>query len=50
MKEEWKSWHFHHLARRARVFGMEKPLIEAIRKAGCYIAKDKQIPPLLHSN
>ncbi len=50
MKKEWKSWYFHHLARRAKAFGIEKPLIEAIRKAGWYIAKDKQIPPSLHSN
>lgn len=44
MKEEWESWHLHHLARRARVFGIEKRLINALEKAGWYLAKGKNIP------
>jgi superfamily II DNA or RNA helicase len=49
MKEEWQSWHLHHLARRAKIFGIEKPLINALEKSGWYLAKGKEIPPSLHS-
>lgn len=47
MKEEWESWHLHHLARRARVFGIEKPIIDALEKSGWYLAKNKEIPSSL---
>jgi superfamily II DNA or RNA helicase len=48
MKEEWESWHLHHLARRAKVFGIEKELIDVLEKYGWYLAKGKQIPPSLY--
>jgi len=48
MKEKWQGWHLHHLARRAKVFGIEKPLISALEKSGWYLAKNKQISPLLY--
>jgi len=49
MKEEWQSWHLHHLARRARVFGISKHLIDALEKSGWHLTKDKQIPHSLYS-
>lgn len=48
MKEQWQSWHLHHLARRAKVFGIEKPLIDALEKSGWHLTKGKQIPPSLY--
>lgn len=48
MKEQWESWHLHHLARRARVFGIENPFIEALEKSGWYLTKGKQIPHSLY--
>lgn len=47
MKEPWQSWHLHHLARRAKVFGIEETLINALEKSGWYITKGKDIPPSL---
>jgi len=45
MKEKWRGWHLHHLARRAKVFGIEKRLINALDKAGWYLTKGKESPP-----
>lgn len=50
MKENWEGWHLHHLARRARVFGVEKRLINTLDKAGWYLTKDKDIPSPLISD
>lgn len=47
MKKQWQSWHLHHLARRAKVFGIEKTLINALEKSGWYLTKGKNIPPSL---
>lgn len=49
MTHNWKSWHLHHLARRAKTFGIEKPLIDALEKAGWLLAKDKPIPNSLET-
>jgi len=48
MKEKWESWHLHHLARRAKVFGIEERLINALDKAGWYLTKGKDIPSSLY--
>lgn len=48
MKGKWEGWHFHHLARRARVFGIEDRLINALERAGWCLAKDEKIPPSLY--
>ncbi|MEW6621294.1 MAG: DEAD/DEAH box helicase [bacterium] len=48
MKEQWQGWHLHHLARRAKVFGIEKTLINALEKSGWYLTKGKGIPPSLN--
>ncbi|RKY88425.1 hypothetical protein DRQ09_02900 [candidate division KSB1 bacterium] len=48
MKEKWKGWHLHHLARRARVFGIEERFIDALEKAGWYLTKGKDIPAALY--
>lgn len=48
MKEKWEGWHLHHLARRAKVFGIEKPLIDALEKSGWHLTKGKQIPSSLY--
>jgi len=45
MKEKWESWHLHHLARRAKVFGIEEKFVNTLEKAGWYLAKDGNIPP-----
>ncbi|NLY06149.1 DEAD/DEAH box helicase [Candidatus Sordicultor fermentans] len=45
MKEKWESWHLHHLARRAGVFGIEEKFVNILEKAGWYLAKDGNIPP-----
>ncbi|MBE0477818.1 DEAD/DEAH box helicase [Candidatus Aerophobetes bacterium] len=47
MKDTWQGWHLHHLARRAKIFGVEKPLIDALEKSGWYLTRGKQIPPSL---
>ncbi|GAI42776.1 unnamed protein product [marine sediment metagenome] len=44
MKEKWEGWHLHHLARRAKIFGIEKKFINALEKAGWYLTKGKNIP------
>jgi len=44
MTEEWEGWHLHHLARRAKIFGIEKPLIDALEKAGWLLTKDEPVP------
>jgi superfamily II DNA or RNA helicase len=48
MKEKWEGWHIHHLARRARVFGIEERLINVLEKAGWYLTKDENIPSSLY--
>ena len=47
MIEGWEGWHLYHLARRAKVFGVEKPLIDALEKAGWALTKDKPLPESL---
>jgi superfamily II DNA or RNA helicase len=44
MKEKWQGWHLHHLARRAKIFGIEETLIDVLEKAGWYLTKGKEIP------
>lgn len=44
MKDQWQSWHLHHLARRAKVFGIEKSFIDVLNKSGWCLAKGKPIP------
>lgn len=48
MKENWEGWHLHHLARRAKVFGAEERLTNALDKAGWYLTKGKDIPSSLY--
>lgn len=48
MKERWQGWHLHHLARRAKVFGIEETRINALEKAGWYLTKGKGIPSSLN--
>lgn len=44
MMEEWEGWHLHHLARRAKVFGVDKPLVNILEKAGWLLIKGKSLP------
>lgn len=46
MMKNWEGWHFHHLARRARTFGIQDSLAEALEKAGWRLIKSK---PISHS-
>lgn len=48
MKNDWESWHLHHLARRAKLFGLDKKITDAINIAGWYLAKGEEIPPSVH--
>ena len=48
MMKNWKGWHFQHLARRAKTFGIEKPLAETLEKAGWLLTKNKPIPNSLN--
>jgi len=48
MMKNWESWHLHHLARRAKTFGIERSLVEALEKAGWMLAKNKIIPDSLN--
>lgn len=48
MMKDWKGWHFHHLARRAKTFGIEKPLAETLEKAGWLLTKNKPLPDSLN--
>lgn len=48
MIEQWQGWHLHHLARRAKVFGIEETLIDALEKAGWYLTKGKDIPSSIY--
>jgi len=49
MKKQCESWDLHHLARRAKIFGREKRLINVLEKSGWYLTKGKQIPLSLYS-
>jgi len=48
MTGEWEGWHLHHLARRAKIFGIGKPLIDALEKAGWLLTKDKPLQDSLN--
>lgn len=48
MMKNWKGWHFHHLARRAKTFGIDKTLAEALEKTGWLLTKNKPIPNSLN--
>ena len=48
MMKDWKGWHLHHLARRAKTFGIERPLAEALEKAGWLLTKNKPLPDSLN--
>lgn len=37
----FEGWHLHHLARRAKTFGIDKTLIEALENAGWMITHDE---------
>ena len=39
----WKGWHFHHLARRARTFGLDE-IAHLLEKTGWELTKKKNIP------
>jgi superfamily II DNA or RNA helicase len=46
MMEKWKGWHLHHLARRAKIFGIEKPLVDTLEKVGWLLTRGKPVPDL----
>jgi len=50
MKDKWESWHFHHLARRARVFGIDDKLIDILEKVGWYLTRHQAIPSSIFPN
>jgi hypothetical protein len=39
----WEGWHFHHLARRARTFGLDR-IACILEKAGWELTKKGNIP------
>ena len=41
--DEWEDWYFHHLARRARTFGLDE-VAHLLEKAGWELTKRKNIP------
>jgi len=43
MMDGWEGWHFHHLARRARTFGLDK-ISHVLEKAGWELTKRGHIP------
>ncbi|MFC2014120.1 DEAD/DEAH box helicase [Chloroflexota bacterium] len=47
MIDEWEGWHLHHLAQRAKVFGIDKPLVKVLERSGWLLTKDKPIPASL---
>jgi len=42
--KNWEGWHFHHLARRAKTFGLEYKIINTLEKAGWLLTKKGYIP------
>lgn len=48
--KKWEGWYFHHLARRAKTFGLDKDLISALEKAGWYLIKKENIPKKLETD
>lgn len=48
MTGKWEGWHLHHLARRAKVFGIKKLLINSLEKAGWLFTKNRPIPDSLN--
>jgi len=44
MMEQWEGWNLHHLARRAKIFGIDKALIDSLERAGWLLIKDKPLP------
>jgi len=43
MMKNWEGWHFHHLARRARTFGLDE-IAHLLEKAGWELTKRESIP------
>lgn len=42
--KDWKGWYFHHLARRAKTFGLSNKLISILEKAGWILIKGENFP------
>ena len=49
MMKDWEAWHLHHLARRAKTFGIEEPLAEAFERVGWMLTKDQPIPESMNN-
>lgn len=47
MMVDWEGWHLHHLARRAKIFGIEKSLIDILEKVGWLLTKGEALPDSL---
>ena len=43
MRDDWEGWHFHHLSRRAKTFGLNK-IANLLEKIGWKLTKRKDIP------
>lgn len=39
----WEGWHFHHLVRRAKIFGLNKKLIHNLERVGWELTKNGSI-------
>lgn len=50
MNISWQGWELHHLARRAKIFGIEKKYIDILEKYGWYLNKQQNTPPEMNSN
>lgn len=42
--EDWEGWYFHHLSRRAKVFGLKAEYVNILENAGWITVKEGQIP------
>lgn len=49
MMNNWEGWHFHHLARRARTFGLDE-IAHLLEKAGWTLTKEENISKEIISN
>ncbi len=41
--KNWEGWHFHHLVRRAKTFGLESEIIKSLENAGWDLIKKGEI-------
>jgi len=41
---DWEGWHFHHLARRAKTFGLDSKIISSLETCGWCLIKEGKIP------